>query len=109
MQACEKPTHEQKLVALLAGKTGPGLRLSNCSDDCLGYPRPQWSIDWRINLAKLKLPALDPKTVKLKVGYDQYYPAIYSEPCKTREWRALGDAVGLSRFSVNLTVLPPGA
>lgn len=60
-------------------------------------------------MSKLRSPALEPETVKLNIGYDQFYPPLFSKPCRTREWRALGDAVGLSQFGVNLTTLPPGA
>jgi uncharacterized cupin superfamily protein len=37
------------------------------------------------------------------------YPSPYSEACKDRLRRALGDAGGLSQFGVNLLTLPPGA
>jgi len=57
----------------------------------------------------LKRPALDPATVKAFVGYDDFYPAPFNEPCRKRQWRQLGEAVGLSQFGVNLTMLPPGA
>ena len=36
------------------------------------------------------------------------YPTPYDEPCLLRERKALGNAVGLTQFGVNLTVLPPG-
>ena len=36
------------------------------------------------------------------------YPVPFDEPCKTREKIALGNAVGLSQFGVNLLVLNPG-
>ena len=55
----------------------------------------------------LKPPALDPATIPTRVGSS--YPAPFDEPCATRERRALGDAVGLSQFGVNLLTLPPGA
>ncbi len=54
----------------------------------------------------LKPPALDPGSVTPRVGSD--YPAPFDEPCATRERRALGDALGLSQFGVNLLTLPPG-
>jgi uncharacterized cupin superfamily protein len=60
-------------------------------------------------MTMVKGPALDPETVRPKVGFEQYYPSQYSGPCRTREWRALGDALGRSQFGVNLTNLPPGA
>lgn len=37
------------------------------------------------------------------------YPGPYAEPCARRGKRALGNAVGLTRFGVNLTRLEPGA
>ncbi len=60
-------------------------------------------------MTTLKQPALDPGTVAALVGYDEFYPPQYGGPCREREWRALGDALGLSQFGVNLTILPPGA
>jgi uncharacterized cupin superfamily protein len=36
------------------------------------------------------------------------YPSPFSEACKDRERRQLGDAGGLSQFGVNLLTLPPG-
>src|SRR5262245_52234549 len=55
---------------------------------------------------KLTLPALDPVGVKTRVGTS--YPSPYAEPCAGREKRALGDAVGLTQFGVNLVRVPPG-
>ena len=55
----------------------------------------------------VKLPALDPATIAPRIG--SRYPAPFDEPCATRERQALGDAVGLSQFGVNLLTLPPGA
>lgn len=54
----------------------------------------------------LKLPALDPSTVaaRTKSGY----PEVFQSRVLPREKRALGDAVGLTRFGVNLTTLFPG-
>ncbi|MFN7130887.1 MAG: cupin domain-containing protein [Myxococcales bacterium] len=55
---------------------------------------------------KLALPALDPATVVPRTT------STYPEPFRTRvtprEKRALGDALGLTRFGVNLTTLFPG-
>ena len=52
-------------------------------------------------------PALDPETVEPRRG------TIYPEPFKGivegREKRALGNALGLNNFGVNLVRLPPGA
>ncbi len=54
-----------------------------------------------------KPPALDPEAVETQTGSS--YPSPFDEPCATRERRALGDALGLSQFGVNLLTLPPGA
>jgi uncharacterized cupin superfamily protein len=56
---------------------------------------------------KLKPPALDPEGVAVRQGSS--YPEAFAEPCRTRAKRALGDALGLSNFGVNLVTLPPGA
>ena len=37
------------------------------------------------------------------------YPAPHDEPCLSREKTALGDAVGLSQFGVNVLVVQPGS
>ncbi len=50
---------------------------------------------------------LDPKTVVPRVG--SIYPAPFGEPLVGREKRALGDALRLSQFGVNLVTLAPGA
>ena len=52
-------------------------------------------------------PALDPADVPARAGSS--YPEAFREPCRTRIKRALGDALGLSNFGVNLVTLPPGA
>ena len=57
-------------------------------------------------MAKLKSPALDPETVPVKAGTD--YPEPFRAAVVARERRALGDALGLKNFGVNLTRLPPG-
>ncbi len=54
----------------------------------------------------LKLPALDPATVTVKVGTD--YPEVFAAPVMGRERRTLGDPLGLTQFGVNLTRLGPG-
>lgn len=56
--------------------------------------------------AKLSLPAFDPAAIKPRIGTG--YPAPYAAPCAGREKRALGDAVGLTQFGVNLVRVPPG-
>lgn len=48
----------------------------------------------------------DPMTLAPRIGAS--YPAPYAELCRGREKRALGDAVGLSHYGVNLVHLPPG-
>lgn len=54
----------------------------------------------------LKPPALDPATVRVRAGSG--YPEPFRALVAGRERRALGDAVGLKKFGVNLTRLPPG-
>lgn len=48
----------------------------------------------------------DPKSLPARIGTG--YPPPYAEPCARRIKRALGNAVGLKSFGVNLTELPPG-
>ena len=55
---------------------------------------------------QLALPAIDPAKVEPHVGSD--YPAPFDRIAADRERRALGDAVGLKNFGVNLMRLPPG-
>jgi uncharacterized cupin superfamily protein len=52
------------------------------------------------------LPAIDPAKIEPHVGSD--YPAPFDRIAAGRERRALGDAVGLKNFGVNLMRLPPG-
>ena len=54
-----------------------------------------------------KPPALDPEGVETRSGSS--YPAPFDEPCASRERQALGDALDLTQFGVNLLTLPPGA
>ncbi len=54
----------------------------------------------------LKLPALDPSTLTPRVTSG--YPQEFRERVTPREKRALGDALGLTKFGVNLTTLFPG-
>lgn len=54
----------------------------------------------------LRLPALDPATVPARTTSG--YPEPFRARVTPREKRALGDALGLTRFGVNLTTLPPG-
>ncbi len=51
-------------------------------------------------------PALDPDDVPVRKGSS--YPAPFVEAVAGREKRALGDALGLRNFGVNLVRLPPG-
>ncbi|MEX1205451.1 MAG: cupin domain-containing protein [Dongiaceae bacterium] len=51
-------------------------------------------------------PALDPAAVPARTGSG--YPEPFRAAVAGREKRALGDAVGLTRFGVNLVRLPPG-
>jgi uncharacterized cupin superfamily protein len=48
----------------------------------------------------------DPKSLPARIG--TRYPPPYAEPCLKRVKRALGNAVGLKSFGVNMTELPPG-
>ena len=54
----------------------------------------------------LTLPALDPATVTPRAGSG--YPEPFRSRVLPREKRALGEALGLTRFGVNLTTLAPG-
>ncbi len=57
-------------------------------------------------LQALNPPALDPETLPVTTGSD--YPEPFGVDVAGRERRALGDALGLKNFGVNLTRLPPG-
>ena len=57
-------------------------------------------------MPNLKSPALDPATVPAVTGTD--YPEPFRAAVVARQRRALGDALGLKNFGVNLTRLPPG-
>jgi uncharacterized cupin superfamily protein len=50
---------------------------------------------------------LDPKSVIPRLG--SIYPAPFGDPLQGREKRALGDALNLTQFGVNLVTLAPGA
>jgi uncharacterized cupin superfamily protein len=50
---------------------------------------------------------LDPEDVTPRKG--SIYPAPFDAPVAGREKRALGDALRLTQFGVNLVTLPPGA
>lgn len=56
---------------------------------------------------KLRTPALDPATVKPRVG--TIYPDAFKAVVDGRSKQALGNALGLTNFGVNLTRLKPGA
>ena len=55
----------------------------------------------------LSSPALDPQSVTVRLGTT--YPPPFQEICENREKQALGDALGLTQFGVNLVRLAPGA
>jgi uncharacterized cupin superfamily protein len=54
----------------------------------------------------LQRPALDPSAVPPRTTSG--YPEVFRVRVLPREKRALGDALGLTRFGVNLTTLFPG-
>lgn len=56
----------------------------------------------------LKGPALDPSTVPARTA-SAYPTEEFRQVTAGRAKRALGDALGLTTFGVNLTTLPPGA
>lgn len=56
---------------------------------------------------KPELPALDPASVQTRSGAS--YPAPFDEPCRGRHKQALGNAVGLTQYGVNLVRIDPGA
>ena len=55
---------------------------------------------------QLRSPALDPQAVPPRRGSS--YPAPFRAAVEARQKRALGDAVGLTQFGVNLVELPAG-
>lgn len=57
-------------------------------------------------MAPPTLPALDPATLPEKSGTS--YPEPFRALVVERRWRALGDALGLKNFGVNLVRLAPG-
>jgi uncharacterized cupin superfamily protein len=52
------------------------------------------------------MPKIDLRDVPVAKG--TRYPPPHDEPCKEREWQALGVAGGLTQFGVNLVTLKPG-
>jgi uncharacterized cupin superfamily protein len=56
---------------------------------------------------KLRAPALDPATIKPRVA--TIYPDAFKHVVEGRSKQALGNALGLTNFGVNLTRLKPGA
>jgi len=58
-------------------------------------------------MGNLKPPALDPATLEAHRGSG--YPEPFRAAVEAREKRALGDALGLKNFGVNLVRLSPGA
>lgn len=55
---------------------------------------------------RLSTPAMDPACVASRTGSS--YPKEYREQVESRTKRALGDALGLTRYGVNLVELAPG-
>src|SRR3982751_2990115 len=54
------------------------------------------------------MPKIDISALQTRVGSPNY-PAQFRPVCAGRHKTALGDAVGLTQFGVNLTRLEPGA
>jgi uncharacterized cupin superfamily protein len=54
------------------------------------------------------MPKIDISTLETRVGSPNY-PAAFKPACAGRHKTALGNAVGVSQFGVNLTRLEPGA
>jgi uncharacterized cupin superfamily protein len=52
------------------------------------------------------MPKVDIAKVPVKSG--TFYPAQFQAECKGRHKRALGDAIGLTQFGVNITRIEPG-
>ena len=57
-------------------------------------------------MSDLKHPALNPGDVPVKTG--TRYPKVMKGASEAREKRALGDALGLTKFGVNLVRMAPG-
>lgn len=58
------------------------------------------------SVKKLALPALDPLSVEAQKGSP--YPPVYRGPLEDRLRRRIGNALGLTKFGVNICHLPPG-
>ena len=56
---------------------------------------------------RLSAPAIDSASVAPRTGSS--YPKQYREQVERRNKRALGDALGLTHYGVNLVELEPGA
>lgn len=56
---------------------------------------------------QLSSPALDPETLEPRRGSS--YPEAFKAPVRARGKRVLGEALGLTRYGVNLVTLEPGA
>ena len=54
------------------------------------------------------MPKIDISKLETRIGSPNYPPA-FKPACAGRHKTALGNAVGLSQFGVNLTKLEPGA
>jgi uncharacterized cupin superfamily protein len=53
------------------------------------------------------MPKVDIAKVPVKSG--SFYPAEFQAECQGREKQALGDAIGLTQFGVNIARIKPGA
>jgi len=51
-------------------------------------------------------PVVDTAEIAIRVGTG--YPTEFSDNCRLREKKVLGDLFNLTQFGVNLTTLPPG-
>ncbi|MCK5365480.1 MAG: cupin, partial [Gammaproteobacteria bacterium] len=56
---------------------------------------------------RLWSPAMDPASIAPRTGTS--YPKEHREQVERRSKRALGDALGLAHYGVNLVELEPGA
>lgn len=53
------------------------------------------------------MPKIDMTTCP--AGEGSRYPSPYDEPCRGKQWQALGQSAELTQFGVNRIVLKPGA
>lgn len=59
-----------------------------------------------MSAVELTPPALNPAAVEGRAG--SAYPAAFAGEVAKRFKRALGDALGLTQFGVNVVIIPPG-